>query len=206
MSYLSFSKRLANYLSLKTGLTSEQEIIITYAIEILVLNLINIVFTIALGALLGVLPGTMVALITVAAFRHTAGGAHLDSPVRCALLTIIIFPLIAIIAQQMCALSQIYIDIFMVLSIIIGLLTVILLAPVDSPGAPIISSTRRRRLKVLSIIMVVLIALVVVFLRESHWVYALQIGNCLALSVLWVSFILSGTGKWVMSKINQIKV
>jgi len=47
------------------------------------------------------LPGTIACLIVAIAFRHTAGGAHSDFPVKCAAVTMVIFPLLAVVANKL---------------------------------------------------------------------------------------------------------
>ncbi|SFQ98991.1 accessory gene regulator ArgB-like protein [Desulfoscipio geothermicus] len=204
MSYLAFSKRWAGYLSRKTGLSAEQETILTYVIEVLVLNLMNIVFTLLLGVLLGVLPGTAACLITAILFRHSAGGAHSSSPWRCAAVTIAVFPLLALLGSFFSRLGQGFADVLSVGALGVGMTTVVLLAPVDSPAAPIISPLRRRKLKIISIALMVLVTIIVLLLRESRWQYAGMIQSCIALTLLWVSFMLTGWGHKLMSFVDKI--
>lgn len=64
MSYLPISKRCAAFLATRTGLAQEKEIILTYVIEVLVINLLNICLALLLGFFLGVLPGTVACLVT----------------------------------------------------------------------------------------------------------------------------------------------
>lgn len=206
LSYLNISKRLASHLSSKTRISSEKEIIVTYAIEILIINLINVMMTITLGGLLGVWQGTVICLITVAVFRHTAGGAHSKSPWRCAMVTIAIFPLLALLGKHLSGLNQNYTDILSVIGMFVGITSISFLAPVDTPAAPIISPARRKKLKVLSLIVVTLITMIIIFLRQSTGIQATQIQVCLVLSILWVSFILSKWGHRFMSFIDGINV
>jgi Accessory gene regulator B len=56
MSYLAISKSLAGFLTEKASFTPEKEVVLTYAIEVLIINLGNILFTLILAMLLGVLP------------------------------------------------------------------------------------------------------------------------------------------------------
>ncbi|MEW5953684.1 MAG: accessory gene regulator B family protein [Bacillota bacterium] len=206
MSYLSFSKRWAGYLATKTGLASEKEQILTYVIEVLFLNLANVILTLLLGLMLGVLPGTAACLLTVAIFRHTAGGAHSSSPLRCAMVTVMVFPCLALLASALAQVGQFYSDLLSGLAVFIGLMAIVLLAPVDSPAAPIISPLRRRRLKFLSILAIILVAALIAALRYSSLDYTAEIQLCLALSLLWVGFILSRPGHLLMMFIDTIDI
>ncbi len=206
MSYLPFSRRCASYLTTRTGLAPEKEIILTYAIEVLAINTINVCLALLLGFFLGVLPGTAACLLTAFFFRHTAGGAHSNSPWRCGLVTIAVFPLIALLGAHLASSGQPYIDGLAAASIGTGLVKILQSAPVDSPSAPIISPLRRKKLKTGSLIILSGIALILIFLRQSPWLYAQQVQLCLALSVLWVSLMLSSCGRRMMTWIDGISI
>jgi len=195
MSYLPFSSYCAGYLAAKAGLRTEQKDILAYVIELIVLNAANILLTLLLGYLLGVLPGTAACLITVATFRQVAGGAHSNSAWRCALISIIVFPLLALFAVFLSLHNTSFFNnAISVMAVSAGLLSVFLKAPVDTANAPIISPLRRKRLKYFSVLVTMILAAVIFCLHLSSWVKAAEIQLCLSLSVLWVSFILSKPG------------
>lgn len=207
MSYLAFSKRLAGYLTGKTGLATEKRDVLAYIIEVLVINLANVIAALMLGAFLGVLRGTVACLVAAALFRQTAGGAHSESPWRCAVVTVAVFPALARLAAFLSKYAQTaFIDILAAVAVAAGFLTVILLAPVDSPNAPVLSPLRRKKLKVLSLAVFMIISAAAIILRRSDWVYAPEISVCLVLSVIWVSFMLSGPGHRAMRFIDKIKI
>lgn len=204
MSYLAFSRRWAGYLSRKTGLPAEQETVLAYVIEVLTLNLLNIFFTLFLGALLGVLPGTASCLVTAVLFRHSAGGAHSNSPWRCAAVTIAVFPMIALLGSYFSRFGQGIIDALSAGAFIAGLAAMILLAPVDSPSAPIISPLRKKKLKNISIAFVVVVTVAALWFSDSQWQYVETVQSCIALTLLWISFMLTGWGHKLMSFIDNI--
>lgn len=206
MSYFFLSRRAAGYLAAKSGFDQEKEIILAYIIEVLVLNIGNLLFTLLLGWFLGILPGVTACIAVAVLFRHTAGGAHSNSPWRCAAVTITLFPAIALLASYLSGVDRVYADILSFAAILTGLVSVIALAPVDTPSAPIISPTRRKRLKVLSIFAFILITISILFFRQGSWVYAKEIQLCLVLSLLWTSFNLSQPGHRLMSFVDGIKI
>jgi accessory gene regulator B len=193
-------------LATNTNLSKEKEIVITYAIEVLVINLINVFITLLLGRLLGVLAVTAACLVTVFLFRHTAGGAHCESPWRCAIITILVFPAIAFIATLLSHSNRIFGDVLSILAVLTGFTAVLFLAPVDNPAAPIISPARRKWLKGLSIIEIILIAVIIVSLGQVGWEQATAFRNGLSLSILWISLILSKTGHRAMLFIDGISL
>lgn len=205
MSYLAFSKSLAGFLTEKAGLAREKEAVLAYAIEMLAITLGNIILTLLLAALLGLLPGVLSCLAAVFLFRHTAGGAHSSSPWRCAAVTITVYPAMALLAVFLARLDVAFIDVLSALAIPVGLITMAVLAPVDSPSAPIISPHRRKKLKVHSLAVFTIIAAIIILLRWSDWLYASQIRACLTLTILWVSFMLSKPGHRLMCLFDNIK-
>ncbi len=206
MSYLSFSRRWAGYLSRQTNLPAEQEIILTYIIEVLVLNFLNVFLTLLVGAFLGVLPGTAACLVTTALFRHIAGGAHSNSPLRCAAVTIAVFPLLALLGTSISRLGQGAVDILSIVAFGVGMMAMIVLAPVDSAAAPIISPVRRKKLKYASVAFVMLVIVAALWFRDSQWQYAEMVSTCVALTLLWVSFMLTGWGHGFMAVIDGISL
>lgn len=206
MSYLFLSRRTAAYLAAKAGLDQEKEVVLAYIIEVFILNFGNLLLTLLLGMFLGVLPGTAACIAAAALFRHTAGGAHSKSPWRCAAVTITVFPAMALLASHLSVLEQIHTDILSAAAILIGFVSVIILAPVDTPSAPIISPARRRRLKFLSIFAFTLIAIIIIVLRQSGWAYARETQLGFVLSIMWASFILSKPGHRFMSFVDGIKI
>lgn len=205
MSYLPISTRIASYLSSQTGLSAEKEEIITYVIEVTLINLFNTVIILLLGLIFDLLPEVITCIITVAVLRKTAGGAHSNSPWRCALITAVVFLTISAAASYLSQVNQIYIDGMAIVAISLGIFLAARLAPVDSPAAPIISATRRKKYKYLSIIVISIIAVVIVLLRQSLWLYAQEVQAAIILSVLWVSFNLTYPGHLVMTYIDRSK-
>ncbi|MTI79420.1 MAG: accessory regulator AgrB [Firmicutes bacterium] len=202
LSYSSFSKNCASYLAKKKGVTADQEMILAYAVDVLVINTANLLATLLLGWILGVFYGTVASVITVAAFRHTSGGAHSKSPWRCAVVTILLFPLMAKLGQYIASLDHIYMTVFSLFSILVCVICIILWAPDDTPSAPIISSRRRKILKYLSLLNVAIISTIIIFIDSNYAI----IKGCLSLSILWVSFILSKPGHNLMSIIDKINL
>ena len=125
MSYFAISKNLAGFLTEKAGLAHEKESILAYAIEMTVITLGNTLFTLLLAALLGVLPGVLSCLVVVFLFRHTAGGAHSNSPWRCAAVTVTIYPAMALSAVYLAGLGAAFIDALSAVALLLGLSAIV---------------------------------------------------------------------------------
>lgn len=206
MSYLSFSRRWAGYLSRQTNLPAEQETVLTYIIEVLALTFLNVFLTLLVGAFLGVLPGTAACLVTTALFRHIAGGAHSNSPLRCAVVTITIYPMLALLSTYFNRLGQGAVDMLSIVAFGVGMMAMIVLAPVDSAAAPIISPVRRKKLKYVSVAFVMLVIVATLWLRGSQWQYAEMVRTSVALTLMWVSFMLTGWGHRLMAVVDGISL
>jgi len=206
MSYLGLSNKLAANLAEKHHLDEEKQVVLAFAIEVLVLNIANAILTLTIGWALGVFKGTAVCLLTIAAFRHNAGGGHSDSPWRCAAVTMIVFPLLAIAAHQVSTGQDFYLNILSAVSILIGFAFVWVFAPVDNPKAPILSPIRRRKLKIWALSIMGIITMLILSLRFIKWEMAPEIGMCLVLSLLWVSFNLTPWGHRLWFFIDTISI
>ncbi|MDD4768095.1 MAG: accessory gene regulator B family protein [Desulfotomaculaceae bacterium] len=206
MSYLGFSRRWAAKLAETHQLDGEKQSVLAYAIEIITLNMLNVIFALLLGWLLGVFWNTLACLLTIAAFRYNAGGGHSESPWRCGLMTIIIFPLLALAAGYVSTWSGLYTDILSLAAIGLGLVFVEIYAPVEDPKAPIVSPARRKRLKNWARLIMVLLALIIIGLRFGGGGKAAEIQMCLTLSLLWVSFNITPWGHRLWCFIDGIKI
>lgn len=195
-------QRIALFLSQENTLARDKTAELAYGLEILFINGLNLILTVLLGHLLGVLPGTIACIVVAAAYRHTAGGAHSNSPWTCAVATMIIFPTLAYCGNYLSNGPYFYSYTITAAAAIVGFCAVHLYAPVDSPQAPIISPHRSKRLKRYSYVAVSILVLAMILLEtmSSFWpaARAVQLGS--ALTLLWVSFNLTDTAAslWYM--------
>ncbi len=204
MKQRSMYKKWAAFICGQTGLDKEREEIFAYALEILVVNIGNLCLTLLVGWLLGVFPGTIACIAVATAFRHTAGGAHSGSPWRCAIATMVIFPLLALLAHAFIPLPDVYRYTLAVLAIIAGTALTAVFAPVDSASAPIISDLRRQRLKRNSILVLIAIAFTMIALTVISGPLAGELMTCITFSLLWVSFNLTEFAKRMWLTIDRV--
>lgn len=197
MSYLGLSRRIARLLLTQTG-TGVPEEVLAYAVEVLLLNVLNVTVALVLAAWARVLIETIFCLGTVAILRFFAGGAHNASPARCTLVTGLVFPLLGTAARRMVGFSPTLIGWLPVVAFILGLISMLAFAPVDSPVAPIISGERRKRLKAGAIISTVLLAAVAFALKNS------VLRASISLGILWSAFILTPIGQELFRLIDSL--
>lgn len=204
MSREKFSKRWAVFLTSQTGQNKETEDVLIYAIEILAITVINVVLTLGLGWLLGVFWGTLAGLLTAVLVRHTAGGAHSSSPIRCALITMVVFPALALLAKQLAAFNPFISDLLCIIIIFISLVLIWRFAPAENKAAPIISPQRRRSLRTLSFLAFVIVCICILIIRQSVQSWAADVYVSVALGLMWSTFNLSYPGHSLMLFLDGI--
>lgn len=205
MSYMRFSTKLATGLGKIHNLGEDQQAELAYAIEVLTLTIVNFILVMTLGWILGVFWGTLTCLTIIAAFRHNAGGWHSESPWRCALVTTIVFPSLALASRYVSMFwKPFYSDFLSLVSILLGFTFILKYAPVDNPKSPIISPMRRKRLKNIALTIMSIVAFTIISLQFCEWEKASEIRFCLVLSILWFSFNLTPLGKHLWRCIDSI--
>lgn len=204
MKQRSIYQRWAAFICYQTGLDKEKEEVFAYALEILVVNIGNLCLTLLVGWLLKVLPGTVACIAVATAFRHTSGGAHSGSPWRCAIATMTIFPLLALLAHLFTSLPDIYHYILAILALLIGTILTAVYAPVDSEAAPIISESRRKRLKRNAMLVLAAITVTMILLAIVSGPWADEIMISISLSLVWVSFNLTDFAKRMWRTIDRV--
>ncbi|WP_308891981.1 accessory gene regulator ArgB-like protein [Candidatus Desulfosporosinus nitrosoreducens] len=139
----------------------EKKEIIAYAIETVLLGILGMVIIVLLGYALNVLVPTLLTACFGTFLRRLSGGAHLKKPLNCLVFGAIAYSFIGIIVGKLkgCDLSKM--NLTMVL--LIALLIVFFLAPVDSEAKPIHSKSLKLKLKVSSVIFVMVSILIVGF-------------------------------------------
>jgi len=204
MSYLRFCTKLAAGLGKIHGLGQDKQTELAYAIEVLFLNILNTILVLTLGWVMGVFWGTLTCLLTMAAFRYNAGGGHSESPWKCAMVTMIVFPSLALASRYLNNWPVVYQDLLSLASVLVGLSFIHKFAPVENPKSPIVSPRRRKRLKNTALIIMCIAATIIAGLKSSHWGIASEIRFSLVLCILWFSFNLTSAGKRFWSFVDSI--
>ncbi|MDQ2087413.1 accessory gene regulator B family protein [Herbivorax sp. ANBcel31] len=154
-------------------LDSKKEELVTYAMRIIIFELIIGTFCIAISLLLGVFKFLVVTTIGFGAMRVLAGGAHANSRLECFVFyNIIIWGVIYL--STMLTISTEVIVILMIINIFV----LSLYAPGDTLKKPIIRKKKRKLLKIASIILTILLHVVALLIQSMESV----ISNILVLS------------------------
>lgn len=204
MRFFEFSRIWASHLAEQNNLDENRQAEMAYAIQIIAITVIDAFLNLAFGAILGVLYGTAFCLFTVAAFRHNAGGGHSESPYRCAPVTMIVFPLLALAAHIMVLEHFEHINFLSAASIPIGFASILRYAPASNSKAPPTSTYHRKKLKIYAIIVMSFLSLSILALNTSSWNMSDEMGLCISLSIFWVCFNLTETGNHLWLLIDNI--
>ncbi|BCV20175.1 accessory gene regulator ArgB-like protein [Moorella sp. Hama-1] len=200
---LSLTRPAAAYLKEHLHLNSDEEAIALFGLQMLVYTVTGFLSICLAGWLLGVLALTLVVTLAAASLRLFAGGAHSRSPLTCNLLGMIVAPLLGKLAALAAPLiTPAGLLVIILAGFIVAVVVAWRRAPVDSPAKPITSPAERRKLRSLSLLLVILIAALQVFilvtLQSAPLVLALSLG------LWWQTFSLTRAGHWFAILIDNL--
>lgn len=199
---LNTGENFSDYIRKEIKVTEETAEIAQFGLEVFTSTLLGLVTILIFGAIFGVVPQALAAVIGVASVRVFAGGAHCSTAVRCALVSGLVFPILGLLANGQAAFIQPHLELFLGVVVTVGLVSVFTLAPVDSPEKPILTDTHRRRLRRLSVIAVVV--LVVLIYAVSRLVPAAgTLAVAASFGLVWQCFVLTNCAHKLMAIIEK---
>jgi accessory gene regulator B len=184
----SWSVRLAGFLAMELNLGERRQAVVAYGLEVLIGALIKVIIFIAVPCVLGVFNLFMATLLSAGILRLPSGGVHCSAYYRCLVSALTIHIVIAFAAQHLATFSLPALGIlYVVLSI--TFITFLKLAPVDVKEKPILSTVRRKNLKIVSCSMVI-----VYFIFFSVWQPAQDILLACSMGIMFQTFNLTRAG------------
>lgn len=142
--------------------TDEEIQIIQYGIEIMLLNVFKIMLLFFTAFILGVLNYTFVAFISFGLLRTFACGVHASTSTRCILINYLIFLGNVYLSSSFLLSKNLVIILF-----ILVLIIVVVYAPADTEERPLVSRKLRTKLKIRSILVVLIIFILILFMPTS---------------------------------------
>jgi accessory gene regulator B len=200
----------AEYIALELKLDKDNKEVIAYGIFALLQTLISILLVMIFGIIFKCIVESLIIFLTVSILRKYSGGVHASSPERCIILGTIIC-----IGETLIVKKIIYpiinIKLLIVISAIVFIfsyVTVIKLAPLDSPKKQIKNDTKKKKMKRSSIIILTIYLIIVVFINISGiyhnldylFIYAI----CIEIGSLWQTFTLTSKGYLLVSRLDNI--
>ncbi len=201
---LNIIKPAAAYLRQQLDLTPDQEEVAAYGLQLLLYPLLDFALICLAGWLLGCLGATVTAALSAALVRFFSHGAHSRSPVICALIGLIVFPVLGRLALASAHfLTGVSLILTILLGFIVSMFIVWRLSPVDSPAKRITSGEERRKLRLHSLAAVVFItalqgALLLWTIQAAAVVLAMSFG------LWWQAFSLTGPGHRFAAVLDKI--
>ncbi|MEW6447737.1 MAG: accessory gene regulator B family protein [Bacillota bacterium] len=201
---INLTRSVAGYLKDKLNLTQEQEEIALYGLQFIVYQVTGFFFTLLVGWLLGCFWTTLAVDFAASSLRMFSGGAHSKTPLTCFITGVITIPLLGKLAAITAPyLTPLGMSLIVTLGFIPSTLVVYRLAPVDSPANPITSVTRRRRLRFLSLLVLMSVTAGEFLLLVNG--VALPIVLAASLGVWWQTFTLTRSGHRFATIIDNLR-
>lgn len=161
---MNFSQKLSRNLTQKItnelDYNEDKKEIIAYGIETVLLTIIGWFLLIFFGYALNALIPIVVAALFGGVLRKLSGGAHFNSPLICLTFGTAVYCSIGVIAKKLVNYNLID-KYFLISCLLVSFLLVAFLAPVDSERKPIHSRSFKTKLKVLSMIFVIISLLII---------------------------------------------
>lgn len=165
------SKKIANYLSNKLSLSREEASSLNYGCQVIFYLLIEIISLILLSSFLNMFWPVMIALVVFLILRPYAGGIHMPSYFLCYIFSLIVFITIGYLTNLVSIPAR-YLISWSVFVFILSLLIINKYAPADTAIQPINDPSKRRKLKTISLVIVIcwfLISLTLMFSFDNYY-------------------------------------
>jgi accessory gene regulator B len=163
---MNFSEDISNKLAevitseLDYDYNEEKKEIIAYAIESTLLFVLGLILIILFGYAFKAIIPALIASIFGGLLRRVSGGAHFNTPFKCLVFGSLSYSFLGVLAKKLLEydLTNQYVLIF---SLLISFLLVAFLAPVDSEAKPIHSRSLKNKLKILSLVFIIVSGIII---------------------------------------------
>lgn len=202
------ANRVANKLASELSYTEEQKLVLVYGLIAIFQTVLMTAIVLLAGALLHAFIESAILCFAVSILRSYSGGAHASSIASCTIVGVVFCAGFGVAMSQMARLAIP----LAVLTVLGGLVFVsafyvaIQKAPVDSPNKPIRSESKKKKMKlatmvVLFLYLVVSAVLLFNYSRSSVFVSALL---SLLLSVVWQMGSLTTPGRVFLEGLDRL--
>lgn len=161
MFFSRLSHKIADIFAKELGYDEEKKEIIAYGIETTLLTIIGFLAILIVAFIFDALIPAAIAAICGGLLRKFSGGAHFNTPLKCLAFGAIIYSLLGVIAKN--AENYLVVNkVALLIMLLFSLMVIAVRSPVDCEEKPIHSITLRKRLKLLSILFVILLSIIVI--------------------------------------------
>ena len=210
------SKAIASNMAVTLHLDKDREEVLQYG----ALNLLHTLLSFLLLVLFGLLTKTifeiLVISLTAAMLRQFSGGVHATSSYRCAALSVIFFGGLSIAAKVFTrrssdlSFSTTQVFLFQALTLLLTVFLIDRYSPADSPGKRITNCKTRQKLKIKSLICVMLDVLLTVILWGLYFRYntpaALKGIICIHTGITWQALSITPMMRFIVHKMDSLLI
>jgi len=204
VSPINLMNRVVNVLARNLDLDNDQTEIAYYGLQLVWSFFLSLVSAGLLALLTGTLFQAVAGALASGGTRLFAGGAHSNSPWRCALVGAVLLSAIGRLAIYLAAHDAFILPYFAVVSTLAALAAVWFLAPVDSPAKPITDPRHRRNLRNLALGAVIILGSSAGILAATLGSRYISLAFATGLGLLWEGFTLTGSGHRLLEKLDGI--
>lgn len=147
----------------KPDLNDEQLEIIEYGLEGLYLTTIKIIIIILLSIILNIFKETILMILFYNIPRFTTFGMHAKDSKSCLITSLLLF----IGGTYLAIYANITLPIKIILSVIC-LILIIIYAPADTEKRPLINTKKRKKFKILSIIICIILTILIIYFNNNY--------------------------------------
>jgi len=166
------SKKITNFIISNTTTTEENIELIDYGLKIIISNTFKIIILFVTAYIFNVLSYTVVALFCFGFIRMSASGTHANSTITCIIVNYIFF-----LGNVLFSINFQFNFYELILIFIINLIILIKYSPADTKKRPLVSKKLRLKLKIYSIISLILLFIFSLFLNNSIYKTIISISN-----------------------------
>jgi len=160
------SNKLTEVITNELDYNEDKKEIIAYSIETAILFVLGSLLIILLGYALNALLPAVFAAIFGGLLRRVSGGAHFNTPKKCLIFGSVIYSFIGVLAKKLVDYDFTNQPV-LIITMLVSFLLVAFLAPVDSESKPIHSSSLKVKLKISSMVFVIISCLIILFIDNK---------------------------------------
>lgn len=203
------SEMIAVKISTQLSLDNDKEEVLAYGAFALVQTIISIIMLAIFGIIFNVLSETLIISFTSSFLRKSSGGAHASSSLNCALISVIIFGGLALLVKHYAInLVLIYLLVVVFLAFLFDLYIMYKFSPVGTSTKPLKNEHTRKRLKRLSVKIVLSLCVLSIFFMiiylQTIKIQFLNIAVCISVGATWQSITMVSLGHEIIDVLDKL--
>ncbi|MDD4780929.1 MAG: accessory gene regulator B family protein [Tissierellia bacterium] len=203
------SNFIASKISANLSIDSEREEVLAYGAFALIQTILSIIIIVIFGVIFDVLIEVLVISFSAAILRKFSGGVHATSPIRCALIGMFIFGVLAFLVKHFIInLDFIYLIVIMMIAFAFVLYIMFKYSPVGSVNKPLKNEKTRKNLKIKSIKFVLYLLILNIILITTYFKtknsFLLTISLCISTGVVWQSITMVSLGHLIINILDKL--